>query len=281
MPGDTLGSGTLAFIPGEKFVSVSITGLRCGLNCTFCRGKFLRSMVLSESPQELRDLLHYYYSKGTRGFLISGGFNREGFLPITGEYLGILREFKRGRPVFLSIHLGLAPKDIADKVLEVFDLVDYEVPPSDGYVKYGRGISASLKNYIEALRHLIQEHGKDRVAPHIVIGSQLASPQQELAVVDEVSRVYRGIVVLLLHASTDTAEEDRVLEVARFSKKLFEEVSLGCLRPRKQTELVNKLISMGYVDRVVNPGIDTVKKHRMRVIGSCCSIPRSAFDLFE
>ncbi|MEM1911045.1 MAG: radical SAM protein, partial [Sulfolobales archaeon] len=63
-------------------------------------------MVLSESPEKLRDIVLYYYNNGVRGFLISGGFNRDGYLPIGREFIDYLKEFKRRNQVFLSVHLG-------------------------------------------------------------------------------------------------------------------------------------------------------------------------------
>ncbi len=271
----------LAFVPGEKFVSLSITGSWCALKCSFCGARYLYSMDFAESLEKLRDLMHYYYRAGTRGFLISGGFTEEGYLPVTGELLDFLREFRRGREVFLSVHLGLAPRDLVDKALEVFDLVDFEVPPSEEYVRSGRGLSASLEDYLKTLEYVTAEYGEDRVAPHVVLNSPFASWQQELEVLRRVGAVHRRIAVLLLYASGAAPEEARVLEAARVSRSLFGEVSLGCMRPRGRSALVERLVSGGYLDRVANPGSEVVKKLGMRVVRACCSIPRSAFGLFE
>lgn len=238
-------------------------------------------MVLSESPEKLRDIVLYYYNNGVRGFLISGGFNRDGYLPIGREFIDYLKEFKRRNQVFLSVHLGLAPRDLVDKALEVFDLIDYEVPPSREYVRHGRGISASQEDYLKVLEYVTREYGEDRISPHIVINSPLALPHQELDVVREVSSIHNKMIILLLHAGEENLEEPRVLRVAQLSKNLFKEVSIGCMRPRKSGEIIDKLVSSGYVDRVVNPGRRYIEKHRMRVIHACCSIPRQSFKLFE
>lgn len=238
-------------------------------------------MVLSESFEGFKELVDYYYRAGARGFLVSGGFNKEGFLPISREYIDFLKEFKKERQVFLSVHLGLAPREIVDKALEAFDLIDYEVPPSAEFIRYGRGVKASLEDYVKILEYVSREYGEDRIAPHIVLNSPLASQSQELEVIGEVNLAHKRIMVLLLHADNESVEEQRILTVARLSRSLFREVSLGCMRPRRLSGLVEKLIGDGYLDRAVNPGRSLTKKYRMRTISACCSIPRRAFRLFE
>lgn len=275
------GAGVLAFIPGRRFVSISVTGSWCGLKCSFCLGRYLSSMISSETPEKLRDIVLHYYNNGVRGFLISGGFNREGYLPISREFISYLKEFRRMNQVFLSVHLGLAPRDLIDRALEVFDLIDYEVPPSSEYIRHGRGINTSIEDYLKLLEYVTKEYGEDRISPHIVISSPLALLHQELDIVKEVSLVYRKILVLLLHVGEEHIEELRVLKVAQLSRSLFKEVSLGCMRPRKNGEIIYRLISSGYLDRVVNPGRSIIERYRMQVVHACCSIPRQFFKLFE
>lgn len=238
-------------------------------------------MVSSESLEKLSDIVLYYYNAGARGFLISGGFNRDGYLPIGREYISYLKEFKKRNGIFLSVHLGLAPRDLIDRALEVFDLIDYEVPPSHEYVRRGRGVKASQEDYLKVLEYVTREYGEERISPHIVIGSPLASLHQELDVVREVSSIHNRMIILLLHANGESLEELRVLRVAELSRKLFKEVSLGCMRPRKGSEIIDKLVSSRHIDRVANPGKSYVEKYRMRIVHACCSIPRQFFKLFE
>lgn len=241
----------------------------------------MSSMLPSESLEGFRDIVAHCYRAGARGFLVSGGFNREGFLPISRGHLDFLKEFKRGRRVFLSIHLGLAPREVVDDVLEVFDLIDYEVPPSSEFVRYGRGLSSSLEDYLRILEYVSAEYGEDRVAPHMVLNSPLASQSSELEAIREVGLVHRRVMVLLLHADSGSVDEQRVLAAAGLSRGLFREVSLGCMRPRRVSVLIEKLVSGGYLDRVANPGRSLIEKYRMRTVPACCSIPRQAFWLFE
>lgn len=238
-------------------------------------------MTQSNSPSELRDILYYYYERGARGFLISGGFSRDGYLPIAREHVEVLKNFRKERDVYLSIHLGLAPRELVDEVLEVFDLVDYEVPPSFQYVRYGRGLSKSTEDYLELLDYLTREYGEDRVAPHIVLSSPLASLSQELDVVEKIGAINRRLIVLLVHTGVESLDENRVLSGFQLSRKLFREVSYGCMRPRGSIEVVDKLAKYRYIDRVVNPSRKLIEKYGMRLINSCCSISKQALKLFE
>ena len=70
------------FIHSRRFVAISITGERCWLNCSFCGGCYLKGMVGIDKPDRLYDLMSSLVRRGVRGFLISGGFTKKGFLPV-------------------------------------------------------------------------------------------------------------------------------------------------------------------------------------------------------
>jgi len=229
----------------------------------------------------LLKLLEHYYEQGFRGFLVSGGFNQEGYLPLSSEQLSALREFRRGREVFLSVHAGLMPREFLGKAMEVFDLVDFEVPPSDRYVREGRGLRRTRGDYLDLLSYVVEEYGEDRVAPHVVIGSNLSTAEEDLSTVEEVGRVTSRLVVLLVAMGSALPEVGRVVAPFEVARRYFREVALGCMRPRSLGAVFEELALGGYVDRFVNPGRRLVELVPTELYGSCCSLPEGALGAFR
>jgi uncharacterized radical SAM superfamily protein len=230
---------------------------------------------------DLLRLLEYYYERGFRGFLISGGFNPEGYLPLGSEHLGVLREFRRGRDVFLSVHAGLMPRGLLGRAMEVFDLVDFEVPPSDRYVREGRGLGRTRGDYLELLSYVVEEYGEDRVAPHVVIGSGLSTAEDDLRTVKDVGSVTSRLLVVLVAMGGAPPEVGRVVEAFRTARRYFREVALGCMRPRTLGRVFVELALEGYVDRFVNPGRVLAERVPVELYGSCCSLPEAALPGFR
>ncbi|MCC6047619.1 MAG: hypothetical protein LM571_05510 [Desulfurococcaceae archaeon] len=229
----------------------------------------------------LLKLLEYYYEYGFRGFLVSGGFNSEGYLPLGSEYLSTLRVFRRGRDVFLSVHAGLMPRELLDRAMEVFDLVDFEVPPSDRYVREGRGLRRTRDNYVDLLSYLVDKYGEDRVAPHVVIGSSLSTAGEDLRTVEDVGSVTSRLLVILVAMGSTPPEVSRVVAVFKTARRYFREVALGCMRPRTLGRVFEELALGGYVDRFVNPSRRLVEQVPTELYGSCCSLPEGALASFR
>ncbi len=229
----------------------------------------------------LLKLLEHYYEHGFRGFLVSGGFNADGYLPLGSEHLRALREFRRGKEVFLSVHAGLMPRELLDKAMDVFDLVDFEVPPSDRYVKEGRGLSRTRGDYLSLLSYVVDAYGEDGVAPHVVIGSSLSTAKEDLETVEEVGRVTSRLVVLLVAMGSTPPEVGRVVASFEVARMYFKEVALGCMRPRSLGRILEELVLKGYVDRVVNPSRRLMEEVPVELYGSCCSLPVASLGTFR
>ena len=82
----------------SSFPAFSITGGACALNCDHCQAKILEPMLPATSPAELerkvRDLI---LLKDLRGFLLSGGSNRQNEVPYERYYPTIERLKQIGR----------------------------------------------------------------------------------------------------------------------------------------------------------------------------------------
>ncbi|MDQ7053247.1 MAG: hypothetical protein Q9P14_10265 [candidate division KSB1 bacterium] len=74
----------------EEFVSISLTGTACALNCEHCQMQVLKGMLdLTGHRGGLFDLCRQLKQRGARGVLISGGSDRQGESAANATYPGI------------------------------------------------------------------------------------------------------------------------------------------------------------------------------------------------
>ena len=91
----------------EEFVSVSITGTACSLNCEHCNTKVLRGMTdLRRFDGSLYDLCESLVEGGTRGVLISGGSDLKGRVPLL-PHIADLKRIRSELGMAVRVHVGL------------------------------------------------------------------------------------------------------------------------------------------------------------------------------
>ncbi len=268
----------IAFIPGKKFPSISITGTRCWLMCSYCRGRYLHGMIPAESPEELYHVAGEIYSSGGYGLLISGGFTRDGYLPIK-PYLPVIKRIKKEYGLIISVHPGLIDNELINGLREAgVDIVDYELVLDQRIISDLKHLDKTVNDYIDTYELLISE-GPPHVVPHIPIGF-IEDDQWIYLTIDLLKKYDPEITVFLVAMQSDVEIIDRVLSILRYAgRELGGEISLGCMRPYKlKTLLDKKVIEEKLVDRIVNPLKKYIEKYRLRVVEACCSIPHSIVD---
>ncbi len=284
---------TNAFNPSQKFVSISITGLKCELMCRYCKGKYLKEMIPATTPRALYETIRYYYRRGFRGFLISGGFTVRGFLNVE-PFLPVIKDVKREfRDIVISIHPGLIDKSLIIKLKEAkIDIVDFEFSLSKLYIRYVKNMKkASPMDYCKTYE-LLEKYGPPYIAPHIVINPFTEEYEYEVAF-HELEYLHDHnphIMVLLIYIPTPNTPSSNdavpgisyVSRIFEHARRLFKEVSLGCMRPRlgNYRVLVDKIALDYDFDRIVNPHKSLMSRVRS-VIGTCCSVPKELLHLFQ
>ncbi|MCD6428509.1 MAG: radical SAM protein [Desulfurococcales archaeon] len=280
----------IAFIPSNYYVSLSVSGTYCELMCPYCRGRYLTGMEDVSNPENLRKVMNLYYARGARGFLISGGFTRGGYLIISEAHLRVLREFKVSHDdVVISVHSGLMPKELLDKIWSAgIDFIDFEVPPSNDYLRKMKNLPRhSVSDYIEFIDY-VTRYDRNFIVPHVVLHSRESTLSDELGVISELGKFKLRLLVALIEISdssrlsaSHTFDIERVMMALRRSRRLFSEVALGCMRPlifkARYDELI---IRENLADRIVNPRRNLILKYGLPVIYACCSIEKHHFKLF-
>ncbi len=270
-------------MPLPYYQNLSLSGTYCELNCPYCRGEYLKGMTDVSAPSRLRKVLKFFISKGVRGFLLSGGFNKSGYLIVTKDHLRVVSEIKKDFNVVFSIHLGLAPKELIDEVwASGIDFVDYEVPPSNTYLRLGKNLRGKkVGDYIQVMDYMTR-YDEEFVVPHLVTGSSLSRPDEEQEVMKEISEVSDHILTVLVEIRGRGAKYDvnRIREDLMLARKLFREVSLGCMRPLQLKEYDEEWIKEGLLDRIASPKPSVVRRLGLDLIYSCCSVPERFLNLF-
>ena len=97
----------------REFVSISLTGTRCALDCKHCGTSVLRGMSdLSRSSQNLFELCSELSCSGTRGILISGGCDQHGRVPILPHLQDLIR-IRKELGMTIRVHPGLPDEETA------------------------------------------------------------------------------------------------------------------------------------------------------------------------
>lgn len=230
---------------------------------------------------KLREL----YCNGVMGILISGGFTREGTLPV-GEYVDALQEAKKNYGFVFNAHLGLQrDRNLLTHLRDVIDVVDYEFTLSSYIINYVRGLKDTYEAYIKSL-DIMLDVGL-HVVPHVYIWHpdfSLDILRKELLIIKD-----RGLreVTLLTYIPEERnialPRPESLIEAVRFIRENYDgKLYLGCMRPAKlKPELDRSIIAEGLVERVANPYPGVLEGLRLKELyDACCSIPEMFLSRF-
>ena len=223
-----------------SFPAISVTGRWCYLNCEHCRGKLLESMFPAHSPEQLYRLMKRLVEKGAKGFLISGGSNKEGYVPLE-PYLPMVAKIKRDLPVEVVVHCGLAPPSLVDALVEAgVDGVLVDVVGSELTLKQVCHLEQRVGVFEDLLKRL-SDHSLP-VVPHIVVGMHYGKILGEKVALEIISKFQPAAVVIValmplegtgMMQITPPSPQDigRVMLAARLLLPNTP-IVLGCARPR-------------------------------------------------
>lgn len=262
--------------PGDSVYSISVTGTHCELNCGHCTGKYLSEMKAGNDPESLRAAMLKAKEGGAKRVLISGGFNKEGRLPIAG-LLDALREGKRMTGLSLELHSGVVSEEELDRLAYVgVDALLVDIIGDQETISDYLGGTWKVEDYQRVLKM-----AKDRipiVAPHILIGVSDGLIKGEFHAIDMVAEGRVDCLAMLTlidqYASPPLDEVERVMAYAR--QKVKARLNLGCMRERGKVrlELEKMAIDLGY-DGIANPTNEAMDYARSRgvepvLVEDCC-----------
>lgn len=252
------------YYPSSKFPSVSVTGTACALHCKHCNAHYLRGMAPAETPEKLEELAKNLEEKGGEGFLLSGGSDINGVVPL-GRYADTISRIKGKTGLIINAHIGFADMEELERLVSSgVDVFSVDVVGDSSTVRDVYGLNKGQEDYKNLLDNL-EELGAT-VVPHITAGLDFGRIKGEFRAIDLVSEYrVRTVVFLSLIPTRNTAMEDvpplpesEFLSVLGYARKnLNGDVLIGCMRPRHQKSLEKGAIDLG-IDGMVIPASSTL-----------------------
>lgn len=266
----------ICYRPADAVYSISITGTYCELECGHCSGRYLSEMKASTDPESLIEAMLKAKEGKAKCILISGGFTRDGRLPIAG-FIDALREGKRRTGLTLEVHSGVLPDKELDALADAgVDALLVDVIGDQETITDYLGGSWKVEDYQRILKS-----AKDKIpiiAPHILIGVSNGVIKGEFNAIDMVAegRV-DSLAMLTLMDQYGTPGLDEVEKVMRYAReKVKVQLTLGCMRStgKERLALEKFAIDMGY-DGIANPTNEAMAYARSRgvepvVRKDCC-----------
>lgn len=266
------------------FVPISITGEACALDCKFCGGDLLKGMYTAKTPEALWDLAGRLKTKGSKGFLLSGGCNRDGIVPL-GPFASALKRVKAELGLRTAVHTKLLDEPLAQALAEAdLDVVMVDVVGSDDTMREIYNMPhRTVADVIQTL-DLSDRYGLP-LSPHIVLGAHAGEFRGEFEALAMLrGRKLKSLVVVLLMPlpgkKPPAPELAAVREFFKQARRRFPDVPLllGCARPmgKIQREIDMAAVEVGF-DGITYPAEGTVTRARemgLRPVFSelCCAL---------
>lgn len=272
---------------GGRWLTLSITGGHCDLQCDHCRARILEPMLAVRSPEALWETVSHHASLGASGMLLSGGSNRRGEVEY-GPFLDTLARIGGAFPDFvIAAHTGLSERcqalALADAGVRIAMM---DVIGAQETVRKVYHLKRPVADYEHALAALCET--RMRVVPHIVIGLHYGRMLGEYRALEIIARhPVQGLVLVVVmpqHAHArrpfSTPAIDEVAEFMACARERLPElpIHLGCARPPGQIRVdIEACAVIGGLDSIAHPLEDTVRLARewgrsIRVSGACCSV---------
>ncbi len=266
------------FSPGKYFPAISVTGERCELNCPHCRGKYLKGMRSVETPDELYDAACELMYEGKQGFLLSGGCDGDGRVPLT-DFMEIIGDIKKETDLKINVHTGWIREETANDLAGTgVDVVSYDIIGSSETISRIYGLEIDVRYILRGYQALLLRGIK--TVPHVTVGLHHGKIKGEFHAVDRVSKTDKLIINSLIPSRSfgRSVSDGDILSVLEHARGVIKgKIILGCMRERGRTELEIAALKIG-VDGIVNPGRKTVEwaeeHHDVKWYTGCCSLYR-------
>ncbi len=270
-----------------EFVSVSVTGSHCALNCEHCNTGVLQGMPdLSRYGGSLFELCAALAEKGARGVLVSGGSDKKGRVPLLKHIPDMIR-IRKELGMTIRVHPGLPDEETCAGLGEVgidgamVDIIGHEETIREVYhLHYG-------PEAYEIILANLQKYDVPTI-PHIILGLHFGKMLGEWRALEMIANYPPKLLVLVIlmplsgtaMALTKPPSLEEIGEFFELTRKTMPEtpVMLGCARPlgRMKYEIDRLAIAAGF-NGIAYPaeGIISEAENRQlrpKLINACCGV---------
>ena len=270
----------------HNFVSLSVTGTSCSLQCEHCKGKLLKGMESTITPESLFDRCLEVKKLGGEGVLISGGSDSKGHVPLE-RFTDSIRRVKSELGLEVVVHTGLVNEETAQGIAEA--QIDAVMLDIIGDERVSRDIY-NIEDGPRKMRHsldILEELGIPTV-PHILVGLDFGRLAGEIEALDMIAQGNPAAVVIIalsplrktrMEGVTPPKPEDigRIMTVARLGMKEVP-ILLGCARPmgdhKIETDRFAILSGVNGIALISQEGVDQAREVGLKPIflDVCCSL---------
>lgn len=270
--------------PG-RFVSVSVTGTACALQCDHCQSRVLEGMIPTNG-KGLFELAGELAARGTRGLLVSGGCDRRGRVPLL-RHVPDLKRIRCELGLTIRVHPGLPDEETAVALGEVdLDGAMLDVIGAAETIREVYHLEVGVEEY-EAVLARLARHGVPLV-PHIILGLHYGRLLGEWRALEMIARHRPKFLVLVIlmplygtamaGVTPPSAEEiGGFFDLARAALP-DTPIMLGCARPigPSKAEIDRRAVDAG-LNGIAYPaeGIVTYAESRglvPRFHDACCGV---------
>ncbi|UCE80498.1 MAG: radical SAM protein [Methanobacteriota archaeon] len=273
------------YFPGTSFPSVSVTGGTCALDCKHCSGVHIERMLHARDPDALLKLADRLNDTDAIGFLLTGGSNANGKVPLS-EFAGAIKTIKESTELRINAHVGLMPKpELEELVSAGVDAFSTDVYGSDSAIRTTLGLNASCQDFLSVIADL-SDIGAPVIAPHICVGIEGGEIVGENTAIEALAPYAPDAVVIIAFVPTKgTAYEHMnppsnkdVLDIIDAARRTLprSRLLLGCMRQRVEREWEEAAVKAG-LDGIAVPSRRTM--HALSMSGwrliekrMCCAI---------
>ncbi len=223
--------------------------------------------------------------RGAKGFLLSGGVDCRGGIPLA-DFVPSIRRIKSNTDLVINAHIGLtSPEEIEELVATGIDSFSVDLYGSDETIREVTGLNAKVDEYFSVVRELARS-GARKIAPHICIGIHAGKLKGEFHAIENLRPLKPSTLILISliptkgteYSSVRAPDSETISSVVRMAKHELPDtkIALGCMRSKKERAGEVALVEAG-LDGIVLPSPTTVERlvsmgYEVKKRAVCCSM---------
>jgi len=242
-------------------------------------------MIPVADPDALLKYARGLTARNGNGFLISGGCDRNGRIPL-GPYMDVIAQVKRESALLINAHTGLLDRKSAESLVRASpDRLSVDVVQDRRVIRGLMHLRVGPDAYRETLVNLF-DSGAEGVVPHICVGLSKTNEGERAALSLVREFDISALVVLVLMPPNGSpqykpppVDDARVVDfIKEATDNLRCPVLLGCMRPRGNWALEVDCIDAG-ISGIATPSRRTVAIAKesgleLEVREMCCAFYR-------
>lgn len=241
-------------------------------------------MIRATTPSDLLSVAEALAERGAAGFLLSGGVDRKGRVPLA-DFVDAIREIKASTDLKINAHIGLSSeREVVKLVKSGIDSFSIDLYGSEETITEVLGLKATPDDYFGVLGYLAKANAPV-IAPHICVGVHGGELRGEHKAIERLRENPPKVLVLISLIPTKGTVYEKVpppsreilVDVISKARRGLPDTKLvlGCMRSKLDRSAEYDFVEAG-LDGIVLPTSRTVERLREEGVAVkkravCCS----------